>query len=349
MTQVTGDMGKVRGFFPEQLDLAREWAKLYEKKGWQPLPSRPDDKRPWLPSFAQWWEGGGPSADWLWANHPSGNIQVMCGRHWNLCGLDLDGAEGIEAFEQLCMDKGVRVPYTWKVTNDRTQGVHLWFSIPEKFRSGPRIPRRRLWGVWDKTLKDGKGDWKGRAAIELLCDGCLLMAPPSIHPKKGTRYQFHRGQSPHELKYPAPIPMWLLTMPSADESMRPQKVVPGFHSGALKPRGQFRDVKGDRWLPCTPTEVKNAIYDKVTLVEDWGVRFPHKRVNPAGWIKCHDIDREDKHTSASFNPRTGQFWRPLVGTVCLFMLGVELNIYADWRAACTDLAHQFLPHLFKGK
>ncbi len=331
-----------KSFDAEQVRLARVWADLYDRKGWQPLPSRPDDKRPWLPSFAQWWEGGGPSADWLWDHHPSGNIQLMCGRWWNLAVIDLDGEAGIEAFNGMCAERGVPVPYTWKVTNDRNQGVHLWFSIPERFRKGPRIPRRRLWGIWDAQMNKGKGGWEPRANIELLCDGCLVMAPPSIHPVKGTRYQFHGKQSPLSMK-PAEMPMWLLTMPSAEESIRPKKKVePWFHQKDTR----FRNVNPE-WLPCTPTQVKQAIYDKLDLVESWGIRFPHRRPNEAGWVKCHDFDRPDDNPSASFNPTTGQFWRPMVGTVCLFRLAVEMNIYPDWRMACTDLAHQYLPHLFR--
>jgi hypothetical protein len=333
-----------KGFDDEQVRLARVWAELYDQKGWQPLPSRPDDKRPWLPSFAQWWEGGGPSAGWLWDHHPSGNIQVMCGRWWNLAVIDLDGEQGIEAFERMCVERGVRMPYTWKVTNDRTRGVHLWFTLPEKFRNGPRIPRRRLWGIWDEAQSDGKGGWSPRANIELLCDGCLVMAPPSVHPTKGTRYQFHRGQSPHEMRYPAQMPLWLLVMPSAEEAIKPKKKFPQW-SGSRE-HAKFNSVKPE-WLPCTPTQVKMAIHDKADLVTRWGVRLPTRKTNEAGWIKCHDFDRPDEHLSASFNPRTGQFWRPLVGTVCLFRLAVEMNIYPDWRAACTDLAHQYLPHLFR--
>lgn len=327
----------------DQVRKARKWAEFFDGKGWQVLPSRSDDKRP-KTTFAQWWEGGGPSAGWLWDHYPSENIQVMTGRYWNLCAIDLDGEKGIEAFQQMCADHGVKMPFTWKVTNDRTQGVHLWFSLPDRFRKGPRIKSRRLWGVWDQTLKEGKGDWQKRANIELLCDGSLVMAPPSIHPVKGTRYQFHRGSSPHEMSYPAQIPLWLLTMPSADETIRPKKKVePWFQS---REPGSFRHVKPE-WLPCPPSQVKQAIHDKASLVVRWGIRLPTRKTNEAGWIKCHDFDRADDHLSASFNPRTGQFWRPMVGTVCLFRLAVEMNIYPDWRAACTDLAHQYLPHLFR--
>jgi hypothetical protein len=269
----------------------------------------------------------------------------MCGRHWNLCVVDLDGEAGIEAFESMCAERGVRVPHTWKVTNDRRQGIHLWFSLPEKFRKGPKIPRRRLWGKWDRSANDGKGAWESRAAVELLCDGCLVMSPPSVHPKKGTIYQFHRGSSPHELSYPAQIPLWLLMMPNAEEAIRPRlKVEPGFQF-----RGKLRKHVRPQWLPCTPNQVLNAIQDKASLVTSWGIRLPTRRTNEAGWIKCHDFDRTDENPSASFNPATGQFWRPNIGTVCLFRLSVEMNIYTDWRAACTDLAHQYLPHLFRKK
>lgn len=327
----------------DQVRKARKWAEFFDGKGWQVLPSRSDDKRP-KTTFAQWWEGGGPSAGWLWDHYPSENIQVMTGRYWNLCAIDLDGEKGIEAFQQMCADHGVKMPFTWKVTNDRTQGIHLWFSIPARFRQGPRIPRRRLWGIWDAEANQGKGAWSSRAAVELLCDGCLVMAPPSIHPKKGTMYKFHQGQSPFEISYPSPIPLWLLTMPSADQTMKPKSPVKEWEP---KHRGSYAGPRSKDWLPCTPTQVKNAIQDKWGLAKSWGLRIPTRVTNDAGWIKCHDFDRPDDHLSASFNPATGQFWRPMVGTVCLFRLAVEMNIYPDWRTACTDLAHQFLPHLFR--
>lgn len=339
--RVQGDMGKVNGFYPEDVDLCRSWAKTYQGMGWLVLPTRSDDKRPAVKSYAQWWEGGEPSVDDLWREHPSGSCQVGLGTSRNLLVIDLDGPEGIEAFAQMCADKGVKTPYTWKTTNDRTQGMHLWFSIPRKFRTKP-IRKRRLWGKWDDTLNQGKGGWSPRANIELLCDGSLVMAPPSIHPKRGTRYKFFVGCSPREITYPAPIPLWLLLMPSADVSIRPKPPQEAFQ----KPQGRFRNVK-PQWLPCSPGEVLRGIQDKTSLVKSWGLRVPNRLPNEAGWIKCHDIDRPDNDPSASFNPTTGSFWRPDVGTVCLFRLAVELNIYADWRAACTDLAQQYLPHLFR--
>jgi hypothetical protein len=168
------------------------------------------------------------------------------------------------------------------------------------------------------------------------------MAPPSIHPKKGTTYLFHDYPSPHKLEYPSEIPIWLLAIPDANEAIKPKK-----HPELWRPRnGTPKNVKPE-WLPCSPQQVKNAIQDKLDLVARWGIRFPNRHRNEKGWIRCHDFDREDRNPSAAFHPDTGGFWRPGVGVVCLFKLGVEMNIYPDWRAACTDLAHHHLPHLFR--
>jgi hypothetical protein len=326
-----GDLGIRGGFTAEQVALARDLASVYESRGWQALPSRRDKKAPMCP-YAHWWEGGGDRVADLWRRWPSGSVQVMLGRHWGLCVLDLDGQEAIDRFAVLCAERDTREPKTW-VSSSGGGGRHLWFTLPTEAIRGPEMGRRRLWGLWD----DVAGDWEPHKGIELLCDHCLVMAPPSIHPVTGTRYRFHRGNSPREQRMPARLPAWLWAMPAVEMRTIVRIPLPE------RPKAPFKPVACPERLPYRPGDVRAAILDKIALAEEWGLRIASRKPNAAGWIKCHDTDRPDNHPSAMFNPETGRFWRPGGRSICLFRLGVELGVYSDWRACCHDVALRFLP------
>lgn len=342
-----GDMGLTNGFAPEQIHLARVLAERYESKGWKCFPSKSNKKAPLLPSYAQYWENPAPPVSELWDRWPSGNVQVVTGRNEGLCAIDCDGEEGIEQFRRWCDERGTTVR-TWVVSNDGREGRHLWFLIPKALRSRP-TPKRLLWGVWEPKANDGSGGWKKRAAIEFIGDRSLIMAPPSINPRNGLMYQFHKGCDPMSMPHPAYLPAWLLGMPTMQPGVGSN---PPKRGNNVPNRSGYRHVPGSLDLPCRPSDVVDAIGDKLSLARSWRLQVASDRVNPSGWLQCHDHLREDSHPSAMFNPSSGRFWRPPVfgdeRSICFFRLGVELGIYQGWREACVDLARTYLSHLFSG-
>jgi hypothetical protein len=307
----------------ERVRAARRWANFYQSRGFMPLPStlsEPGSKRKGHPpcKFGAWWEGGGPSADDLWARWPCPNIQIMTGRHWRLAAIDLDGPDAIDAFTKL----GPTIPRTWESTSGGG-GRHLWFSLPDGL---PEMPKRLIW--------QGGGH---HSAIELLCDRSLLMAPPSIHPS-GRLYRFRAQCSPRVLTRPAMIPKWILDLPDVRKAESASAPVP---NQAPRPERKVLSGPMPNWMDRQ--DVLMAIADKVSVARSWGLRIAERSSESNGWISCHDFDREDRTPSARFHPLTGRFWRPGMIPMSLFDLGVALGHYADWRSCCADLASIYLP------
>ena len=205
------DVGGGQLMDPADVALCASMAAFYRSRGYQPLPSRTDAKRPMV-RFREWWETAAP-AD-LFDRHPTSNVQIMTGRHWRLLVIDLDGPEARERWGALGS-----TPRTW-VTHSGGGGQHLWFRLPADYPQP--LPKCFLW----------QGDGKHQA-IERLCDLSLMMAPPSIHPTTGQRYRFlSPGQSPQRLPLPADCPAWVLRLaPSCRKSQSPARCRPLFSDG----------------------------------------------------------------------------------------------------------------------
>jgi hypothetical protein len=294
----------------EDVALARCWADLYRSRGWNPLPSRTDAKRP-LVRFSGWWDVPAP-AD-LFDRHPTTNVQLMLGRRWRLLAVDLDGAEAQTRFKTLgpC-------PATW-ATHSGGGGLHLWFRLPANF---PRpLPKTFLW----------RGE-ESHNAIERLCDHSLLMVPPSLHPSTGERYRFlDPRHSPVKMPLPAACPDWLLRMEGEPARLRPAVIPAHRHvPQAVTGTGRYR-----------ASDVLDAIPDKVGLAESWGLRVASRRPNAAGWVSCHAISREDRSPSASLSAETGRYWEPGLRTASLFDLAVALGVYLTFPDAVRDLGSRF--------
>lgn len=291
---------------PEDVSLTRKWASLYRMRGFNPLPSRTDDKRPMV-RFREWWEASAPSD--LFDNHETTNIQVMTGRHWRLLVIDLDGPEARERFKAMG-----QTPRTW-ATHSGGNGLHLWFTLPSGIAT--EIPKAFLW----------KGD-EGHSAIERLCDRSLIMAPPSIHPKTGKRYRFaSASESPARMPMPARCPAWILNAKALD--MRPAFVP--FTAPKPSARRTIVNASFDR------REVLDAIAFKVDLARSWGLRVAGK-AQPNGFVPCHAIGREDRNPSAGIHEATGTYVEPGAGIkLSFFDLAVALGQYHDFKEAIGDL------------
>lgn len=285
----------------------RRWAAFYRARGFNPLPSRPDAKRPMI-RFRRYWEEPLPAE--VFDRCRTSNIQVMTGRRWGLLVIDLDGGEAVERWAEMG-----RTPDTW-VSHSGGGGRHVWFGIPP---AGPRLPKAVVW--------DGGGD---HSAIERLCERSLIMAPPSIHPRTGRRYTWlDKRHSPFGRSMPAPCPAWVLQL----APVRPVVVeVLAASTGLLRPgRASGPGDVGSTWRDVVER------LDVAALVRTWGVRTTG-RVTDKGWIECHAIDRPDKAPSAGINMRTGFYLDQGSGLkLGLFDLGVAMGAYGTAREAYDDL------------
>lgn len=297
---------------PDDVQLARRFAEMYRMLGYQPLPSNcdPAGKKKPLCKFKHLWCAWSESD--LFAQFPTTNIQVMAGRFWGLAVLDFDGPEAVD----YAAKRWPKLPRTWTVVSGGG-GVHQWFTIA---RSGPERRKCFLW--------KGDGEHQG---IELLCDGSLITAPPSIHLKTGKRYRFLAGHSPREIRRPAPLPAWVLKLPEVGrvEALPVPEVKVAVRRPGLQGRVEIEDLLA-------------AIPDKSAVARDlWGLRFAANAAESDGWVSVHDFNREDRNPSARFHLGTGGFWRPGEPVISFLRLGVAMGHYRDLRECLGDLAERF--------
>lgn len=298
---------------PDNVRCAQYMASFYKSRGFQPLPSRTDAKRPMI-CYADLWEKR--AAPDLFTRFPTSNIQVMTGRFWRLMVVDADGPAAVERLTKM----GPRLPRTW-VSWSGGNGRHYWFMIPRDY------PREISYAV----LWKGDGEHE---QLERLCDHKLIMAPPSIHPTTGARYRWAgTGQSPFKLSQPAVAPSWLIDHPGIET--KPDEMLP---MRPACPSVAVSRLNGERynWV-----DVLDAINDKMSLASSWGLRFASPRPNSSGWYSCHAIGRPDKNPSASFSERTGRYWESGRLTIDMFSLAVELGVYMSHDDAVIDLARRF--------
>jgi hypothetical protein len=301
------------------IERAREAATFYQTMGWNPLPSDPALGHPPY-TYTSLRDSGAP--DRIWDHFPLPCVQVPTGRRWGLVVIDLDGEVARDAWQAWTLHRPIDP--TWTVESPRG-GLHLWFEVP---RAGAPIPWRFLWRLPDPSRKDG---WAKHEGIELLGDGRLAMAPPSYRIGPGGRrreYSFTTGRGPSDIGRPAPLPDWIFLLPDVKLPRR-------FHD--LKPRMRFKAPGGPVAGRLDHRAVFRAIPDKIAVAQAWGVRFATTEKNPAGWCRCHAIDRPDRHPSASFNPETGAYSEPGRTYLRFFELAAALGVYPTWQDAVNQI------------
>lgn len=295
------------------IDRARRHAAVYRRRKWNVLPSRLDVKRPFV-RYLRYWNTRVPGG--LLRRFPTSNLQVMTGRRWKLIVIDLDGEAAQRKWEQWS-HRPVGHERTWIVRSGSGKGLHLWYTLPENYAKP--LPKGFLW----------KGEEK-HSGIERLCDLSLVMAPPSIHPETGNRYEFiDTFHSPKKFVIPGECPQWILDKPllrpEPTEMVVPNRLETPVHSGPLSSCGRLA------------REVIMSIPDKIELASAWGVQFSG-RSSPRGWRPCHAIDREDKRPSAAMHVESGTYVDLGSGTrLKFFDLAVALGAYGDWKTAKNHL------------
>lgn len=290
-----------------------KWAGYYFARGWNVLPCKPGEKRPAV-SYRRWWEARAP-AD-LVARHECSAIQVMLGRAWRLMVVDLDGPAAVEWWDR---NHSARTPRTW-ITHSGGGGRHVWFSLPPDLPR--RLPKGTLWTDGEK-----------HSAAERLCDGSLVVAPPSIHSKSGNIYRYlGASHSPKTVPLPAVAPGWLLRL----ETLESQAAA----ALTLAARAPIIPTPDGRPLIRT-ADILASIHDKIALARSWGVRFTGRARGE--WCECHAIDRPDDNPSAAINATTGRYrdLGPSNLSLGFLDLSVRLGVYRDWRDASVDLAQRY--------
>lgn len=295
------------------IERARDYARSFRALGYNPIPSRTDRKGPACQDYAVYRDGQPIPDKWLdrwWTP----NIQLATGTAWHLLVVDIDGDLARAEWSSLLARRPPLEP-TWQVRSGGG-GLHLYFTLPSWL---PSFPSRSIWGQWDPV----NHKWEKHQFIELIADGKLIIAPPSVHVRTGVPYRYLDGFGPYEISRPAPAPDWLLWMPGVVAPVpRPQPIrsSPMARVCSSRRRFQHRDVA----LAVSAAE-------KLNTVRSWGLRVVRDQPNPNGWVPCHAWDREDVHPSASFNVITGYYKDHGTGIrMSLFDLGVALGQFRTW-------------------
>jgi hypothetical protein len=293
-------------------------ARFYRRLGYNPIPSRSNGRGGLIP-YAAFWDSPLPE-EAMPAFRRTPNLQVMTGARWGLCGIDLDGPGSVAVWKAWKAEHGC--PDTWTVRTG-SGNYHLWFALPSWL---PECPSRRAGS--DPLWTDGAK----HSAIELLGEHGLLVAPPSLHHRTRKPYAWLPGRGPRDMSRPATVPAWVLSLPSTKPPPVEQPLPPLRRRTAFARGGKHYDWR----------EVLAAIPDKVELVKGWGLRLAVDSPNAAGWIPCHAIGREDDNPSASFNRESGYYSEPFTRRLCLFWVGVELGLFADWPEAVDAMGAEFI-------
>lgn len=298
---------------PEAVTASRNTVRwLRDRYGYQPIPSRMDEKAPMV-KFGDYWCQRGPDA-WV-EDYNTTNYQLMTGAHWGLVGIDVDGPSALDVW--MSWRSSLNVPRTWEVASP-SGGRHVWFSVPKTVKS---IPSHWIW-------HDG-GD---HSAIEILGDRKLMTCPPSIHVKHGKPYQFVEGCSPLHIARPAEIPAWILTLP--DVRRKPEVIRP------------VMSVIAPTWTPKVGNsayyearEVLSSIPDKLAVAREWGVKVCE---GGGAYVRCHSLGKTDSTPNATISRSSGHFKDFSTGEAyTLFELGVRLGHFATWVECKIALAERF--------
>jgi len=177
---------------PEDLQHSRlEWARLYRRMGWIPIPLRPRDKRPLVSweSYCSIAPTDEEITTWF-TRLPAVNIGIITGASSGLIVLDVDPAHGgNESLSALEQQHGPLEPTVQALTGGG--GRHFYFRHP------------------GFSLRNRAGIAPG---LDIRGDGGYVVAPPSIH-LSGKPYAWVEGRGPDSTTL-ASMPMWLIELAS---------------------------------------------------------------------------------------------------------------------------------------
>lgn len=185
-----------------------EAAIAYAARGFAVLPLR--GKAPFLPGGYKAGTKDLNEIRAIWARHPDSNIGIATGAISGVVVMDIDSAEAEAELLILC---GGTLPET--LTHNTGRGCHLLFECPP-------VPIRSRNGI--------------RPKLDVKAEGGLIVAPPSIHPDRGTPYTVANEGAPV-----APLPPLLLLALTEDPKRNKAQAHIDVEDGDHVPEGGRHD------------------------------------------------------------------------------------------------------------
>jgi len=215
-------------------------AATYAARGWRVVPIAAGTKRPAVadwPNLAttdtatlrQWWRGEGKGH----------GVGIVTGHGSGLFVVDVDVANGKTGDESLrdLEDTYGALPETARVITG-SGGAHIYFTLPP--------------GV---NITNDAGKRLG-AGIDVRGEGGQVLAPPTVHPTTGNRYEWEGGEAGKVAEAPA----WLIGLLTVDATPAPTPKPPALINAA--------ELEG-------PADRYNAETTWAELLGDDGWTFAH--------------------------------------------------------------------------
>lgn len=273
---------------------SRVFALAYARRSWRIAPIPQGSKHP---RFNDWGSAATTDAQLIeqwYATHRNDGVGIVTGRQSGLLVVDIDTANdkrGDESLLDLEATYG-KLPETAEVVTG-SGGRHLYYRI------GADTPH-----IANSAGRLGPG-------IDIRCEGGQVVAPPSIHPETGARYEWEASSHPDSI---VDAPEWLIELLTTvvDADMAPREA-------------RQRDTGA-----LTPGDLFDAFADPVKVIIGLaGGHYIGKRVDWQEKHPYHLIGRPAKPGEVEHEPHTSATWDYRGGGV--------LKVFTDgWRGVTAD-------------
>lgn len=271
------------------------FARAYARRNWRIAPIPQGSKHPRLNDWVGAATTDAELIDQWYDTHSDDGVGIVTGKASGLLVVDVDTSDGKRGEESLLDLQATygKLPDTAEVVTG-SGGRHLYYRI------GPDAQH-----ITSSAGRLGPG-------IDIRCEGGQVVAPPSIHPVSGRRYEWEASSHPDNI---VDAPDWLLevlTTPADAGDM-----------GSREPR-QRLDGKP------TPGDLFDAFADPAKVVlELAGGHYIGKRVDWEERLPYHLIGRPAKPGEANYEPHPSATWDYKGGGV--------LKVFTDgWRGVTVD-------------
>src|SRR5262252_2621727 len=238
----------------------------------------------------------------FWSKWPDANIGIATGPASGIAVIDIDPRnDGLETFENLEADLGrlPKTPMAWTGGD----GAHLIFNLPAV------------------AVRKGAGP-----GVDVLGDGCMMVAPPSRH-VSGGRYSWEEGLSPDDIR-PADLPRkWLERLgggkatpavpiassagaiPQGQRNSHLTRVAGGLRRSGLSQTAITVALKAENVATCNPPLDEAEVEKIAASVARYPLPAPAKGEDPAEYVMralLKDSFDGGKHLMFC---QDGQFWQ----------------------------------------
>lgn len=165
-------------------------ALFYASRGWRVFPIAPRKKKPPLVKWREESTTDERTIRTWWQVTPMANVGIMCGRESGFVVLDVDADKGGNESLLALIATNAPLPDTPESLTG-SGGRHILFKHP--------------------GIEVGNSANYIGAGLDFRGDGGYIVAPPSIHPDTGRRYEWELSSRPSKIPL-ADIPDWLLQL-----------------------------------------------------------------------------------------------------------------------------------------